>query len=157
MMNFSVLTSLLSLIMLSCHNVDQKISSLTSDPCGCEKTIGYDSLFVAGNVRAEAEAEKISLSFNCVDIETAIASVSVPKGNEVCINLYEVKCTSKVARKINLSEKFSYSEEGSIAKLTADESRNLFFKQIADSDKNYFEFFLNEKKEVVFIYKLKVD
>lgn len=157
MLQHEIPNSFLTSFFLSCADINQKISSPRSDRCACEKDTGSSVRFVATNVHVVEAGKKNPLNFNCADTETAIASISGPDGNEFCLNLYDVKYISNVDGIVILSEKFYYSEEGSVAETTPKLSRNLIYKQIGNSEKKYFEFYFDEKGEVVFVYKLKVD
>ena len=105
---------------------------------------------------SKKENNQIVLLFNCATIETAIASISDLNGNnERCENIYDIKCISNLKKELNLSPNFSYhSDEMRNMDLTAKGAEDLFFEDIMNNKKNFFEFNVNQEKEIYAISKL---
>ena len=147
---------ILTLTIFSCTGKKENSLGEIFKDCECEKTIKSDSIFFAANIQSKRETEQHVLIFNCATIETAIASVSDINGNnERCENLYDIKCISNSNKILKLAKNFTYnSAEMQNMDITSEGAQYLFFEEIKNNNKKYFEFNLNNKREIIAISKL---
>lgn len=153
---FNVILILLSII--SCkEGTSNKITNTFSKPCECEKSIAKDSTFYATNIQEKPAGNFKNLSFNCTSVEMTVAEIIDVNGIRQCENRCNFKCASTSKSVFPLEKNFYYFKaEIREMDITPENAQKLFFQDIKDKKKGYYEFRLNKKREIQSIYKLEL-
>lgn len=133
-------------LALSCKEHKGTADYNTDNSCECERTIKTDSILYASNITIENNSGMSQITFNCAEIDVAIASVSDESGgNEVCTNLYDVRCSSKKNHQISLASNFTYFTD---QKENQQDPKKLFFDDLREKKIQYFKFYLNRQRKL---------
>ncbi|APT23253.1 hypothetical protein B0A78_13945 [Flavobacterium columnare NBRC 100251 = ATCC 23463] len=154
-----ILGIMLLFSLLSCDNRKIKSSLGLSKYCNCENEIKPDTVFYATKIQLNKRENKNILKFNCANLSIGIASVEDEnREGEYCANLYDIECVTDYSKEYILAEKFTYySSASKHLDATSKDAQNLFFSEIKNIQNLYFEFKMNNNKEIISINKLDIE
>ena len=96
------------------------------------------------------------MSYNCAEVEIAIASVTDSAGNESCENLVDVVCISNKPYTVKLAKKIDYTSTY-FTKISTDKEsdKRFLINEFKENSKQIFEVNINKKREIVSITKIE--
>jgi len=139
------------LFLFSCKKASEGISD-----CICVAKEASDSIITITNPVFEIKDNQGFLSYNCAEVELAIASVTDSAGNESCKNLVDIKCISNQPYSLKLANKLNYTsakfKEISIDK---ESDKRFLINELKENSKQIFELNVHNKREIVSIKKFE--
>ncbi|MBP6576040.1 MAG: hypothetical protein KA796_06725 [Chryseobacterium sp.] len=142
---------LIFIILFSCKKSHEGISD-----CFCVANEASDSVMMITNPVFETKDNQEFVSYNCAEVEIAIASVTDSAGNESCKNLVDIKCISNQSYSLKLANKLNYTSAKFKEINSNDESDKRFLiNEFKENPKQIFEVNIDKNKEIVAIKNLR--
>ena len=139
------------ILLFSCKKEHEGISD-----CMCVNGDVLDSVMTITNPVFETNDNQEFVSYNCAEVEIAIASVTDSAGNESCENLVDVVCISNKPYTVKLAKKIDYTSTY-FTKISTDKEsdKRFLINEFKENSKQIFEVNINKKREIVSITKIE--
>ena len=149
-MKISVLLIVL-IFLSSCKKSHEGISD-----CSCVANEASDLVITITNPVFETKDNQEFISYNCAEVEIAIASVTDSGGNESCENLVDVKCISNQSYSLKLANKLNYtSAKFKEINLNDESDKRFLIDEFKENSKQIFEVNIDKNKEIIAIKNLR--